>query len=282
MKIELLTTFLEVARTLHFRVASENLYLTQSAVSARIKLLEEELGVLLFDRSHKNLKMTAEGHRMIKHANDMIFMWNKTKQDVGIAENDAHQLVIGSVMSIWDIVLQGWLKKIHRNIDDVSLYTSTYSPTELRKNVLNRLMDVAFLFEPPFIDDMKTEKVATVPLYLVTTHQNTQYQDLLLDDYIVVDYGESVNSQHTRAFKDVGAAKHHINQPRVALNFILDAGGSAYLPKQMAFEYVSNDRLFIVEDAPIYSREIYAIYLAKSHKVELIEQALHLFPGVEI
>jgi DNA-binding transcriptional LysR family regulator len=282
MKIELIHTFLEVTRTLHFRIASEHLYITQSAVSARIKLLEDELGVLLFDRSQKHLKLTPEGHRMIKHANDMIFLWNKTKQDVGIAENDSQQLVIGSMMSIWDIVLQDWLKKIHRNVEDVSLLTHTYSPMDLRKSVLNRLIDVAFLFEPPFIEEIITEKVATVPLHLVTTHQHIKYENLSLDDYILVDYGESVNSQHMRAFKDVGAAKHHMSQPRIALDFILDAGGSAYLPKQMAFEYLSSHQLFIVEDAPVYSREVYAIYLAKSNKVKLIEQVICLFPYVQI
>ena len=282
MKIELIHTFLEVTRTLHFRIASEHLYITQSAVSARIKLLEDELGVLLFDRSQKHLKLTPEGHRMIKHANDMIFLWNKTKQDVGIAENDSQQLVIGSMMSIWDIVLQDWLKKIHRNVEDVSLLTHTYSPMDLRKSVLNRLIDVAFLFEPPFIEEIITEKVAAVPLHLVTTHQHIKYENLSLDDYILVDYGESVNSQHMRAFKDVGAAKHHMSQPRIALDFILDAGGSAYLPKQMAFEYLSSHQLFIVEDAPVYSREVYAIYLAKSNKVKLIEQVICLFPYVQI
>ena len=38
MKIDLLTTFLEVSRTLHVRVAADNLYLTQAAISSRIKL----------------------------------------------------------------------------------------------------------------------------------------------------------------------------------------------------------------------------------------------------
>jgi DNA-binding transcriptional LysR family regulator len=59
---------------LHFRIASENLFITQSAVSARIKLLENDLGVLLFDRSQKHLKLTPEGNRLIKHANELIFM----------------------------------------------------------------------------------------------------------------------------------------------------------------------------------------------------------------
>ncbi len=282
MKIELLTTFLEVSRTLHFRLASEALFITQSAVSARIKLLEEELGVLLFDRSQKHLKLTPEGHRLIKHANELIFMWQKTKQDVGITESQSQQLVVGSMMSIWDIILQDWLQKIHCNIDDVSLLTNTYNPMELRKGVLNRIVDIAFLFEPPFIEELVTEKVATVPLHLVSSEPNDTSEAFSLDNYIMVDYGESVNAQHLREFQDAPPAKHFMSQPRIALNFILEAGGSAYLPRQMTFEHVQANKLFIIENAPIYSREIFAIYLAKSQKEALIRQALQLFPYVSV
>lgn len=282
MKIELLKTFLEVSRTLHFRMASENLFITQSAVSARIKLLEDDLGVLLFDRSQKHLKLTPEGNRLIKHANELLFMWQKTKQDVGIADTNAHQIVIGSMMSLWDIVLQDWLKKIHRNIDDVSLLTNTYSPQELRKSLLSRVIDIAFFFEPPFVEDIISEKVATVPLHLVTTNPDHAHEALLLEDYIMVDYGEAVNTQHRREFQNAHPAKHHMSQPRIALNFLLDAGGCAYLPRQMTFEYIEKGQLFIIEDAPIYSREIFASYLAKSQKVEIIEQTIQLFPYVKV
>ena len=282
MKLELLITFLEVTRTLHFRIASENLFITQSAVSARIKLLEEDLGVLLFDRTQKHLKLTAEGHRLIRHANEIVFMWQKTKQDVGIVEHENQQLVIGSIMSIWDIVLQDWLKKIHRNVDDLSLLTNTYSPIEMRKNLLNRVIDIAFLFEPPYVEDLVTEKVATVPLHLVTTNKESIDNISALNNHIMVDYGESVNAQHLREFSDELPAKHFINQPRVALNYLLDAGGSAYLPRQMIFEYLDNKRLFLMKDTPVYSREIFAAYLAKSQKTELIKDVLQLFPLVKL
>jgi len=282
MKFELLTTFLEVSRTLHFRIASENLFITQSAVSARIKLLEEDLGVLLFDRSHKHLKLTGEGHRLIKHANELLYMWQKTKHDVGVVEHDAQQLAIGSMNSIWDIVLQGWLQKIHRNLDSVSLFTSTYSPMELRKNVIGRVVDIAFLFEPPFIEDLVTEKVATVPLHLVTTDPEHFDGIMNLDNYIMVDYGESVNTMHMREFHDAPPAKHFMSQPRIALNYILQAGGSAHLPRQMTFEQVEAGNLFVVESAPVYHREIFAVYLAKSQKTDTIKQVISLFPHLSL
>lgn len=281
MKLELLNTFLELSRTLHFRIASENLFITQSAVSARIKLLEDDLGVLLFDRSKKHLKLTPEGHRLIKHANEMIFMWQKTKQDVGIAAQGSMQLVIGAKSSIWDIVLQNWLQKIHMNNDDISLLTSTYSPVELRKSLLNRIIDIAFFFEPTFVEGLVSEKVATVPLHLVTTDPDYANNLSLLNDFVMVDYGEAIAVQYLSAFQDAPEAKHHMSQPGLALNFIIEVGGAAYLPRQMTFEALRNKRLFLVEDAPVFSREIYANYLLKNQKVDTIQEVLNLFPHVK-
>ena len=98
----------------------------------------------------------------------------------------------------------------------------------------------------------------------------------------MVDYGESINSQYMREFHDSPAAKHHMSQPTIALNFILDVGGSAYLPRQLMFDYIREEKLFEIESAPVYTRDIYANYLAKSQKVDLIEQAISLFPHVKV
>ena len=164
----------------------------------------------------------------------------------------------------------------------MSLLTNTYSPLELRKSLLSRVIDVAFLFEPPYVEGLISEKVATVPLHLVITDMTLINEISSLDHHIMVDYGESVNAQHKREFRDSPPAKHYMSQPRIALNFLLDAGGSAYLPRQMTFEYIESNKLFVVENAPVYSREIFASYLDKSQKKDLIEQTIQLFPFVTI
>lgn len=61
MDTELLKTFLEVSRTRHFGRAAEALYLTQSAVSFRIRQLENQLGVNLFTRHRNNIRLTTAG-----------------------------------------------------------------------------------------------------------------------------------------------------------------------------------------------------------------------------
>ena len=280
MKIELLKTFLEVSRTLHFRIAAENLFLTQSAVSARIKQLEQDLGVLLFDRSQKQLKITPEGNRMVKHANELIFMWQKAKQEISLIEDNLDVLSIGSMMAIWDIALQAWLNKISSNIEEISFFTKTYNQLDLKKSLINGVIDIAFTFEPLIADDIVTDKVTSVPLHLVTTTPDLSEKHQNITDFIMVDYGESINLQYVREYPNSPPAKHYISQPRIALDYILANGGSAYLPRQLVTKYISEGELFLVEEAPVFSREIYVLYLNRNHKQELIKKSLHYFPEI--
>jgi DNA-binding transcriptional LysR family regulator len=280
MKIELLKTFLEISQTLHFRIAAENLFITQSAVSARIKLLEDDLGVLLFDRSQKQLKMTPEGNRLIKHAKGLIFMWQKAKQEVSLVEEKFSVLSIGSIMSIWDMALQEWLNKIIRNIEEISFFTQTYNQDDLIKSLINGVTDIAFTFDPIIADGLMTKKVTSVPLHLVTSDPNLAEDYQSITDFIMVDYGESINLQYLREYPNSPPARHLISQPRVALDYILTNGGCAYLPRQLVMQHISENKLFLVEEAPIFNREIFALYLEKSNEDALITKTLHYFPEI--
>ena len=66
-----LECFLAVAEHLNFSRASEELKMTQPAVSHQIRTLEEELGVKLFMRTSKNVSLTSEGIRFLPDA-DLI------------------------------------------------------------------------------------------------------------------------------------------------------------------------------------------------------------------
>lgn len=59
-------TFLCVSEVLNFRLASERLHVTVSAISHRIQVLEQELGVQLLDRSRRRLRLTGEGEALLE------------------------------------------------------------------------------------------------------------------------------------------------------------------------------------------------------------------------
>ncbi|WMY87486.1 LysR family transcriptional regulator [Pseudomonas shirazica] len=72
MNTKLLETFVELARTPHLRKLAERLHATPSALSMRVKSLEEQLGVELFTSDNKMLSLTEEGRRLLPYAEAAI------------------------------------------------------------------------------------------------------------------------------------------------------------------------------------------------------------------
>ncbi|MDZ3992614.1 LysR family transcriptional regulator [Pseudomonas sp. Teo4] len=72
MNTKLLETFVELARTPHLRKLAERLHATPSALSMRVKNLEEQLGVALFSTDKKTLSLTEEGRRLLPYAEAAI------------------------------------------------------------------------------------------------------------------------------------------------------------------------------------------------------------------
>ncbi len=82
MNIDQIKTFLEVAATGNFNRAAENLNITQSTVSARIRVLEEQLGRPLFARGHAGARLTPAGQRLRRYALNMQRLWQSTDGSV--------------------------------------------------------------------------------------------------------------------------------------------------------------------------------------------------------
>lgn len=87
MDTELLKTFLEVSKTRHFGRAAESLYLTQSAVSFRIRQLETQLGTNLFTRHRNNIRLTLAGERLIPYAESLMNTWLQAKKKLATPPN---------------------------------------------------------------------------------------------------------------------------------------------------------------------------------------------------
>jgi DNA-binding transcriptional LysR family regulator len=80
MNEQQLITFLEVAKRRHFRHAAEALNLTQPAVSAQIRSLEEELDTTLFTRTH--VKLTESGSRFLPYAKQIVALIQEGREAV--------------------------------------------------------------------------------------------------------------------------------------------------------------------------------------------------------
>lgn len=72
MEIKQLEAFLAVASLGSFNAASNRLRITQPAISSRIRLLESELKVALFDRNSRPVRLTGQGYRLLDYAERMV------------------------------------------------------------------------------------------------------------------------------------------------------------------------------------------------------------------
>ena len=72
MNINQLKYVLEVANSSSMREASTKLYVSQPALSAGIRELEEELGILIFERTNKGVSLTDEGREFIDYAKKAV------------------------------------------------------------------------------------------------------------------------------------------------------------------------------------------------------------------
>ena len=275
MDLELLRTFLELNRTRHFGRAAEALFVTQAAVSSRLKSLEEQLGVTLFDRSTREMRLTPEGGRLIRHSEKLIAAWRAARQDVSLAEA-SQQLVIGGSLRLWDVLLQRWLHDLRRSYSNLAIIAETQSPDFLTRKLIDGTLDVAILLEPAQLDIMQIREIATVEFILVSSDRGLSVEQALGDNYVFVDWGLSFGLDHRRTFPDAPEAITRVSHAKMALEYISLIGGSAYLPRRMIDKDVEMGLLYEVIDAPTFTRRAYATYPVRSPRLDLIENSLKL------
>lgn len=144
MDTELLKTFLEVSRTRHFGRAAESLYLTQSAVSFRIRQLENQLGVNLFTRHRNNIRLTAAGEKLLPYAETLMSTWQAARKEV--AHTSRHnEFSIGASASLWECMLNQWLGRLYQN-QDVHTGLQFEARIAQRQSLVNSCMNASLIF----------------------------------------------------------------------------------------------------------------------------------------
>jgi len=275
--IDILRTFLEVNRTRHFGQTAANMFVTQSTISARIKLLEQDIGSPVFIRQRNNIQLTLAGQRMIRYAETIVNTWNRARQEVAVEDENKTPLTIGGMPSLWDIVLQEWLCHNYKKFDDIIMNLEILGADTMPRRLLDGTLDLAFMYDPPQFTELEELEIINIPLELVSSTENIDLKSALTNNYALVDWGPSFAIAHARHFNDQPIAAIRTSHGRVALDFILDCGGSAFLANPMVKNYLGCGKLHIVNEAPVIERIAYAIYPVQTDRLEPIKKLLEYF-----
>ena len=130
INFELYKVFYQVASTLSFSEASKKLYISQSAVSQSIKVLERKLEQPLFIRSTKKVRLTPAGETLLKHVEPAVNLLQKGETQLLDANAlGLGQLHIGASDTICRYFLIPYLKAFHVQFPDVPIkVTNATSP----------------------------------------------------------------------------------------------------------------------------------------------------------
>jgi DNA-binding transcriptional LysR family regulator len=277
MDIEILRTFLEVSRTHHFGQAAKNLFISQSAVSARIRQLEERIGAPLFTRDRNDIQVTAVGQRLLRHAEAIVNSWNRARHEVTLSDALQDMLVIGGVPSLWDIILQPWLQWMYRTFPSLALTADAWTQDLLFRKLTDSTIDLSMTFESIQAGNMISREISRIPLVLVSSTPGLGAEQALGANYISVDWGPSFAVTHAQYFPDIPPPRLRTGLGRIARTFLLGHGGAAYLALPMVQRDLELKTLFRIEDAPAIDRSAYASYVAGSGKLDLIDRTLAYF-----
>ncbi|EAM2051527.1 HTH-type transcriptional regulator HdfR [Salmonella enterica] len=263
---ELLKTFLEVSRTRHFGRAAEALYLTQSAVSFRIRQLENQLGVNLFTRHRNNIRLTTAGEKLLPYAETLMNTWQAARKEV--AHSSRHnEFSIGASASLWECMLNAWLGRLYQLQEPQSglqFEARIAQRQSLVKQLHERQLDLLITTEAPKMDEFSSQLLGHFTLALYCSSPARKKSEL---NYLRLEWGPDFQQHETGLIAADEVPVLTTSSAELARQQLSALNGCSWLPVNWANE---KGGLHTVADSATLSRPLYAIWLQNSDKYSLI------------
>jgi LysR family transcriptional regulator, flagellar master operon regulator len=259
MDIELARTFLEIVSTGSFIKAADRLHVAQTTVSARVRLLEQQLGRPLFVRNKAGASLTPAGEQFLRYAPTFVQLWQRAKQQVAVPEGHRAVLTVGSEVSLWQPLLLEWVRMMRRSHPDIALRVHVDVPQDLITHVAAGLVDIAIMYAPQHRPGLEIDLLIEEELVLVTTDLKTYRAND--PRYVHVEWGPDFSLHHAVSFPDTTPSLV-ANLGPLALNYILMEGGSGYFRMHAVQPHLASGKLHLVPGAPHFSFPVYATHSA--------------------
>lgn len=134
--LELYRVFYVVAKNKHMTKASEELHISQPAISQSIKKLEEQLGGILFLRSNKGMQLTEEGKMFYEYVKGALTLINNAENEFTSFKNlSKGEIKIGCSTTLTKLILIDVLKKFHKEYPNININITN----DLTSNLIKKL-----------------------------------------------------------------------------------------------------------------------------------------------
>jgi DNA-binding transcriptional LysR family regulator len=162
-----LAVFRAVATLGSFTAAAKSLRYTQSAVSRQIAALEEDLGVALFDREARGVRLTEEGRVLLAHAEAVLDRLDVARRELtAIRDLDGGRLRIGAFATAEARLVPEAMVAFQRDFPGVELSLSDGLTASLAARVRAGELDVAVVNDGPVLDSLATHHLLDDPQFV--------------------------------------------------------------------------------------------------------------------
>ena len=229
ISIRQLTAFVSVADNGSFTRASEQMHLTQSAVSGLIKELESSLCIVLFDRTTRQLSLSVVGHHLLPQArrilNEMQLFENEASSLTSLAQGQVRLAVSQFAASSMPAVIAQFAK-VH---PDISVSLLDCSAENVLEHIQNIEVDLGVGTERGFMeseDDISADLLYQLPFCVVMpdSHVLAQKSEIIWQDLVDIPLitlqGPFIEQVTAELDESIAS---HIQQARYKVNFMSTA-----------------------------------------------------------
>ena len=269
----------------HFATAAEKCFVTQPTLSMQIKKLEDELGVIIFDRSRQPVVPTDLGAKLIEQARMTLSATQRIKEIIQEEQQEVEgTLKIGIIPTLAPYLLLVFIGPYIRKYPAVKVEVEELVSEEIIRRLKRDILDVG-LFVTPYHDEKIVERPVFYEEMLVYAHPDCEllkkkevgHEDIVTSDIWMLGNGHCFRNQVVNLCEM--SASQHKNLPfefesnsLETLMRIVDVEGGFTLIPELALQYMSPEKKkqvrSIANTKPL--REVSVIYSRHFTKQRLI------------
>jgi LysR family hydrogen peroxide-inducible transcriptional activator len=294
MTITQLQYVLAVAEHKNFTLAAEKCFVTQPTLSMQIQKIEEELNILIFDRSKKPIQLTAIGQKIVEQAKNIVNEAGKIKDIVEHQKGFiGGEFRIGIIPTIMPTLLPMFLNNFIKKYPKIKLIIEELNTNEIITRLKNGHLDAAIAATP--LEDEKIKEivlyyepfVAYIPENFAISQKNEiEVSDLNIEDILLLQDGHCFRDGILNLCKNQNPASRNSFQLESGsfetLIKLADEGlGTTLLPYLHTLNLNEKDQLKLRHfKEPKPAREVSLIYPKSELKIHIIDALRNTISGV--
>lgn len=290
MNIQQFQYVLAVARHRHFETAADTCHISQSTLSTMISRLEEELGIVIFDRTKKPVDITKDGHKIIAQlkiiTSEIDHLEELTKELTGEISGTVR---IACIPTVALFLLPAFLPEFSTRYPDIILEVKESPTDEIIRQLRSGDLDIGIISTPADDDDLLEYPLYSEPFVYYDRSEKSQQKiaisDITFDNFWLLEEGHCLRDQ---ILNICGSVKKKINTSNIRfkagsigslVRFVNASGGRTLLPYSATLNlHRQEDQFVSLFENPAPGRSIGLLthrHFAKKKILTMMQKVIH-------